>query len=115
MAMAGSRNSLPLAYPGPWEVLAMRVIIRFSLNGSNKAQARLRRALKVPLEAQRITLTSKSTSTYEGDVNEDAIRLALRGFWQQVHTFIGNAHIDHFWMYADQGPPKKLSLEDLDL
>ncbi|HVW73719.1 MAG TPA: hypothetical protein VHC39_08775 [Rhizomicrobium sp.] len=93
----------------------MRVIIRFSLNGSNRAANRLRRDLGARLEAQGIMRDPKSTSTYEGDASEDAIRLALRGFWQEIHTFIGNAHLDHFWMYADQGPPKKLTLEDLDL
>lgn len=87
----------------------MRVIIRFSLNGSNRPAVRLRASLKRQLEAQGIHWTGKTktpytTSTYEGDVGEKAIRIALRDFWFEAENFTGNAHIDHFWMYADRHP-----------
>jgi hypothetical protein len=67
--------------------------------------------LKGRLEAQGIMRTGTTTSSYEGNVGEDAIRQALRWFWYDVHNFVGNAHIDHFWMYADQGAPKLFSFD----
>ncbi len=93
----------------------MRVIIRFSLNGANRPQTQLRSMLKRRLEAQGINWTGKTTSTYEGDVDENSIRLALRSFWSDATNFPGNAHIDHFWMYADRGAPKRPSAEELGL
>jgi hypothetical protein len=26
----------------------------------------------------------------------------MRRFWNAAHSYIGEAHIDHFWMYADK-------------
>jgi len=83
----------------------MRVIIRFSLNGSNRRQTQLRQLIRNRLENQGIHWTGKTTSTYEGDVAETQIRNAVRDVWTAAATFPGNAHIDHFWMYADHGAP----------
>ncbi len=87
----------------------MRVIIRFSLDGSNKAQTRLRRVLKDHLVAHGIKPTGKTTSTYQGDVSEHDIHAAIRGFWKEIANFIGNARLDHFWMYVDN-PPSMFNL-----
>ncbi len=77
----------------------MRVIIRFSLNRDKKSG--LRNVLKPTLESHGIMWTGKMTGTYEGNVSENDIRNALRQFWQVAANVVGSAHIDHFWMYAD--------------
>jgi len=78
----------------------MRVIIRFSLNRDKNGK--LRNALKPTLENYGIMWTGKMTGTYEGDVSEISIRNAARSFWTTAANFMGSAHVDHFWMYADK-------------
>lgn len=48
--------------------------------------------------------TGRSTATYEGNVPEPAIRVALSRFWRAVAQNQTVASIDHFWMYADRKP-----------
>ena len=91
----------------------MRVIIRFSLNRDRKSE--LRNALKPVLETHGILWTGKTTGTYEGDVTETQIRKAVQSFWHTAATYQGRAHVDHFWMYADQGAPRRATLEEMDL
>ena len=80
----------------------MRVIIRFSLN--RDAGSVLGTALANVLHAEGIDRTD-STSTYEGQVTEQAIERALAGFWGAVSQNKTNATVDHFWMYTDRTNP----------
>jgi hypothetical protein len=75
-------------------------IIRFSLN--DDARSRLRNQLAPILEG--IGLRRISTGTYDGDIREADLRLALSQFWQKMAAYTGRAHLDHFWMYTDNPP-----------
>ena len=79
----------------------MRVIIRFSLN--NDQGSALRNTLKPILESGGILWTGANTGTYEGeDIAESDLRNVLARFWSTLHGYMGNAHLDHFWMYVDK-------------
>jgi hypothetical protein len=90
----------------------MRVIIRFSINRDHGSK--MRNSLKAILEKHGIRWTgAKSagkTGTYEGDdIDEADIQKALRLFWLKAQR-IGITHLDHFWMYADKEPRKRVRL-----
>lgn len=91
----------------------MRVIVRYSLNGPNRAQTLLRQKLKRRLENQGIKWTGNrrrphTTSTYEAyAISEQGVHDALEEFWAVLANTMTTAHIDHFWMYVDRKPPAK--------
>lgn len=78
----------------------MRTIIRFSLNEDRGS--RLRNQLTPILEDA--GLNRISTGTYDGDVREADLRRVLSEFWRTMDRYRGRAHLDHFWMYADDPP-----------
>jgi hypothetical protein len=79
----------------------MRVIIRFSLN--NDQGSALRNILFPVLENGGIMWTGANTGTYEGDdIDEADLRNVLALFWNTLAGYMGNAHLDHFWMYVDK-------------
>ena len=78
----------------------MLTIVRFSLN--NDRRSRLRNILYPILT--NAGLRRVSTGTYRGDLTEADLRNALAQFWNAMHGYRGGAHLDHFWMYADNPP-----------
>lgn len=78
----------------------MQVVIRFSLNSDSGS--RLRNSLFTILQNHGIMWTGRKTATYEGNVGEAVLRDAMRQFWNRAASYMGRAHIDHFWMYCDK-------------
>ena len=81
-----------------------RAIVRFSLNGSNGAQIRLRQVIRPLLEAAGFVKTPSRTSTYE---MESANLADLTGPISQVYNLFpptapSEATLDHVWTYIDQ-------------
>jgi hypothetical protein len=85
----------------------MQTIVRFSLNRDKGSK--LRNALTPILEGAGIKKVS--TGTYKGDVTEAVLRNVLAQFWNAMGAHMGPAHLDHFWMYADNEDAPKRGLE----
>ena len=77
----------------------MRIIIRLSIN--NDYGSGLRNSLVPILEGAGL-IRDATTATFEGFLTEAELRDAMRRFWNAAHSYVGEAHIDHFWMYADK-------------
>jgi hypothetical protein len=91
----------------------VRVIVRFSLN--NDQASALRNILFLILENGGITRTGVNTGTYEGeDIDEADLRNVLAQFWNTLSGYMGNAHLDHFWMYVDKKRSDDEENEDND-
>ena len=79
----------------------MRTIIRYSLNRDTGSA--LGNQLDPVLKGA--GLKKIGTRSWDGDIDERMLRDALRKFWRTMNQFQGNAHLDHFWMYADNRRP----------
>ncbi len=82
----------------------MRAIVRFSVDGEK--DSRLRNALCAILTQAGFVLNPHVTATYEHvSIIEHGLAEVMLDFWQQAMDPPNDAHVDHVWMYSDNGPP----------